>query len=209
MNVTEGATIQTPVDDIEKQISDINTELGKYPKPVDTYDLTKPISDANRPAADPNKDIRNKLLAKMDILIAQKRKNAEIVPTAADPKTTYDNKKKKGKSFNDVQYHDPVKIPVVIDKNTAYVFDKNGKKKPLLTTKQQGYPTFYKPNKYKFGASTYVPSYEDSIYLSRTKGPSKKQNQMFVPSNKPDFVMNDFALFSKKQDKKIIPSKKM
>jgi hypothetical protein len=35
-----------------------------------------------------------------------------------------------------------------------------------------GSPTYYAPGTYRFGSSTYVPSYEDSIYLSKTTGKS-------------------------------------
>ena len=33
-------------------------------------------------------------------------------------------------------------------------------------------PSYYEPGTYKFGSVTYVPSYEDSVYLSRTTGKS-------------------------------------
>lgn len=35
-----------------------------------------------------------------------------------------------------------------------------------------GSPTYYEPGTYKFGSATYVPSYEDSVYLSKTTGQS-------------------------------------
>ena len=35
-----------------------------------------------------------------------------------------------------------------------------------------GAPTYYEPGTYKFGSATYVPSYEDSVYLSKTTGQS-------------------------------------
>jgi len=61
----------------------------------------------------------------------------------------------------------------------AYVIDKTGNMVALspsgLGVGQSGLgvtPTYYKPGSYKFGASTYVPNYEDSIYLSQTTGES-------------------------------------
>jgi hypothetical protein len=33
-------------------------------------------------------------------------------------------------------------------------------------------PKYYEPGTYKFGSATYVPSYEDSVYLSKTTGQS-------------------------------------
>jgi len=37
----------------------------------------------------------------------------------------------------------------------------------------QGNVTYYEPGTYRFGASSYVPSYEDSVYLSKTTGVSQ------------------------------------
>jgi len=41
-----------------------------------------------------------------------------------------------------------------------------------------GSATYYEPGTYKFGASTYVPSYEDSVYLSKTTGQSSVANYL-------------------------------
>ena len=55
----------------------------------------------------------------------------------------------------------------------AFVADKDGKMVALTPQGVlNGSPTYYEPGTYKFGASTYVPSYEDSIYLSKTTGQS-------------------------------------
>jgi hypothetical protein len=39
-------------------------------------------------------------------------------------------------------------------------------------------PTFYEPGTYKFGSATYVPSYEDSVYLSKTTGQSSTSSYL-------------------------------
>ena len=36
----------------------------------------------------------------------------------------------------------------------------------LPKTNSQGSVTYYQPGEFPFGASTYVPNYEDSVYLS-------------------------------------------
>jgi hypothetical protein len=61
-----------------------------------------------------------------------------------------------------------------IDEGTAYVFDKtrNVVELPPNPTGLNVNPTYYQPGTYKFGASTYVPNYEDSIYLSKSTGES-------------------------------------
>ena len=38
--------------------------------------------------------------------------------------------------------------------------------------------TFYEPGTYKFGSATYVPSYEDSVYLSKTTGQSSTSSYL-------------------------------
>ena len=48
------------------------------------------------------------------------------------------------------------------------VLDKDGNLVTLPRTEIQGDITYYTPGSYTFGAGTYVPKYEDSVYLSRT-----------------------------------------
>lgn len=48
------------------------------------------------------------------------------------------------------------------------VLDKDGNLVSLPRTGIQGDVTYYTPGSYTFGAGSYVPKYEDSVYLSRT-----------------------------------------
>jgi hypothetical protein len=48
------------------------------------------------------------------------------------------------------------------------VLDKDGNLVTLPRTEIHGDITYYTPGAYTFGAGTYVPKYEDSVYLSRT-----------------------------------------
>lgn len=48
------------------------------------------------------------------------------------------------------------------------VLDKDGNLVTLPRTEIHGDITYYTPGSYTFGAGTYVPKYEDSVYLSRT-----------------------------------------
>ena len=48
------------------------------------------------------------------------------------------------------------------------VIDKDGNLVTLPRSQVQGDITYYQPGSYTFGASSYVPKYEDSVYLSRT-----------------------------------------
>ena len=78
------------------------------------------------------------------------------------------------KAVNDfnVEYHDP---PEVIAKNediefgSVWVYDPIAKKKiAIKRPAMQSNFTYYEPDTYKYGASTYVPSYTDSVLLSRS-----------------------------------------
>ena len=62
---------------------------------------------------------------------------------------------------------------------TAWVKDKDGNMVALTSSdaetaadKLADNINYYEPGTYKYGSSTYVPSYEDSIYLSKTTGKS-------------------------------------
>ena len=87
-------------------------------------------------------------------------------------------KDEKGNFVVDTQYHDSAdKIAEEsgnkdLQDGTIYVSDKDGKTVAIPKSNVQSDITYYQPNSYRFGASTYVPTYEDSVYLSRTTGQS-------------------------------------
>jgi hypothetical protein len=72
----------------------------------------------------------------------------------------------------DVEFHD--NAASIIEKNKMYdlgydqirVKDQNGNIVILPKTNSQGSITYYSPGEFTFGASKYVPNYEDSVYLS-------------------------------------------
>jgi hypothetical protein len=76
----------------------------------------------------------------------------------------------------DVQYHaTPEELKQQNDfYDTAFnevrVKDKSGKIISLPFAPGQTPPTYYQPGSFPFGSSTYIPKYEDSVYLSRTTG---------------------------------------
>ena len=51
---------------------------------------------------------------------------------------------------------------------TSYIREKDGSTKAILPTGLGVTATYYKPQDYIYGSLTYVPNYEDSVYLSRT-----------------------------------------
>lgn len=76
----------------------------------------------------------------------------------------------------DLQYHDDVNAIIAQDGinnatfNSVNVLDKNGVMQSIPYTPAQPLPIYYSPGSFVFGASSYVPNYEDSVYLSKTTG---------------------------------------
>ena len=87
---------------------------------------------------------------------------------------TYDGFKKdyQDVSFNlNVKYHDDyesAKDDYGNPAGTSYIVDKKGKTTAIPPTGLGVTPTYFKPQDYVYGSLTYVPNYEDSVYLSRT-----------------------------------------
>jgi hypothetical protein len=68
----------------------------------------------------------------------------------------------------DVQFHDneeTIKAANAVDYGDVKVIDQCGNIVILPRPKIQETVTYYKPGEFPFGASTYVPNYEDSVYL--------------------------------------------
>jgi hypothetical protein len=97
-----------------------------------------------------------------------------------DIKTVFSASKERGKPSNDdglryssdnynVEYHDAVSDIATQDADSgiAWVADAYGNKIGIPKLKGQEYITYYDPGTYTYGASIYVPNYEDSIYLSK------------------------------------------
>ena len=85
----------------------------------------------------------------------------------------------------DVQFHDSVDVIKQqndITLGEVRVKDQNGNIIILPRPTSQSTVTYYKPGEYPFGASNYVPNYEDSVYLGsvgyRTQF-GKKQCQLY------------------------------
>lgn len=97
----------------------------------------------------------------------------------------------------DVEYHDP---PEVIAKNediefgSVWVYDPIQKKKiAIKRPATQSNFTYYEPDTYKYGAATYVPSYTDSVLLSRSNN--------YIG----DYIFNDeYEKTKAKQEQKLI-----
>jgi len=76
----------------------------------------------------------------------------------------------------DTQFH-PTEEQIIAESGNSdlksgdiYVTDQCGNSVLLPRSNVQNSVTYYQPDVYRFGASTYVPNYEDSVYLSKTTG---------------------------------------
>lgn len=129
------------------------------------------------------KDDNGKVIMNESAGIFETKYGTELTDSAGNKEYLKDTtgsaiKDEKGNFIIDTQYHDsPEKIAEEsgnkdLQDGTVYVTDKDGKMVALPRSNVQADITYYQPNSYRFGASTYVPTYEDSVYLSRTTGQS-------------------------------------
>lgn len=89
-------------------------------------------------------------------------------------------------SAEDIQQQLNVYIPPL---QNVKVLDDNNNSIEVSIPKYLGTYTYYTPGSYKYSASSYVPSYEDSIYLSRSIGVVPKlNNEYYNPSS--DYRLN-------------------
>jgi len=78
----------------------------------------------------------------------------------------------------DINYHQPAEDLMNNAKSSDVQFsklsvkDQKGNNVQVPYSSLQGTVTYYQPGSFPFGASTYIPKYEDSVYLSRTTNDS-------------------------------------
>lgn len=102
-----------------------------------------------------------------------------------------------------VEYHDSADVwknkrgNMDLSFGNIWVIDASGNKVNIPYSSLSNFTTYNQPGTFKYGASSYVPSYEDSIYLSRSTGlptVSAYDNKSIIP-NKYD--KQDIYLISK------------
>ena len=89
--------------------------------------------------------------------------NPNFTPDKYDSKFTYDAKNT-DREYRDASYGKTDDVNL----GKYWMFDEEGKLIEVNTEMNKSPILYYIPGAYKFGASNYVPNYEDSVYLSRT-----------------------------------------
>lgn len=95
--------------------------------------------------------------------------------SSADANTKY---QKDISQLIDIQYHKTDEqlmseaLPSDVQFGNTFIYDENGNKIPYPFSTVQGNITYYTPGSYPFGTMNYVPTYADSVYLSKLTGQS-------------------------------------
>jgi hypothetical protein len=88
---------------------------------------------------------------------------------SGNKRSLLENTKKYDPNNYDVIYHDdPVDANTIASSKTIYVRDQDGNLKEMTYSPVQSLPIYYEPGSFQYGSTGYVPSYEDSIFLSKT-----------------------------------------
>ena len=94
-----------------------------------------------------------------------------------EPVTPSENSLYKYSTDNyNVEYHDSADVwkgkteTMDLSFGNVWVIDASGNKVNIPYSSLSNFTTYNKPGTFTYGASSYVPSYEDSIYLSRSTG---------------------------------------
>lgn len=124
------------------------------------------------------------------------------IENSIDYKRLYGNKASTKDAYNkitkyntnnyNVEYHDDVK-KIIGEENGYGLTTKNMKVKDMCGNtlilpfpRIQGSTLYNEPGSYRFGPSSYVPSYEDSVYLTRTMidlSANKQSNEQNIMAN--------------------------
>jgi hypothetical protein len=100
----------------------------------------------------------------------------------------------------DIQYHEtPGQIGEKADTSSitriATVIDKSGNKVILPSIQAQESVTYYQPGTFIYGSSSYVPTYEDSVYLSRTAGGTFLDSKYSVPITSAPYIQGGICTY--------------
>jgi hypothetical protein len=113
--------------------------------------------------------------------------------------TGTDNKTRYNLDNLDVKYHDDPETlndSNLLANKSSYVLNKDGKIVPMTSSGIGVSTNYYKPGQFAYTSQSYVPNYEDSVFLSRTADLSYKNHVSNTASIKGGFC----NYFSKNMD---------
>ena len=156
------ADTQVKVDDAKVRLANAQATLDATTKPEDRQ---QPIDLVQSITAE---------LAKYEKSVVTHKNDADRFSTLIlQSQTAADNLQKQGDAAATTA------DPAADAAGVAFVAGTDGKMVALKPTGDLGAgPTYYQPGSYKFGSATYVPSYEDSVYLSKTTGQSSTSSYL-------------------------------
>ena len=150
------ADTQVKVDEAKVRLADAQKVLDATKKPED-----------RQPKIDLVQSITAELAKYEKSVVTYKNDADKFSALMIESQTAADNLTKQGAAATD-------QAPPASDAaGVAFVAGPDGKMVELKPTGDlTAGPKYYEPGTYKFGSATYVPSYEDSVYLSKTTGQS-------------------------------------
>jgi hypothetical protein len=132
------------------------------------------------------------------------------VSKAIIPESRTDTFKKYDYINTDIEYHEsPEKILLTEKINDPITLNySDGTSKTFRFGDVAGSPIYYKSGEFKYGAKTYVPTYEDSIYLSKSLGGSGLSNSKNTRTFTPEYyaIMNNVCKLKTNNECKVSDS---
>ena len=155
------ADTQVKVDEAKVRLADAQKVLDATKKPED-----------RQPKIDLVQSITAELAKYEKSVVTYKNEAERFSALMIESQTAADNLKTQGAAATTAD-------PASDAAGVAFVAGPDGKMVALKPTGDLGAgPTYYEPGTYKFGSATYVPSYEDSVYLSKTTGQSSTSSYL-------------------------------
>ena len=167
---SDTTNIQSKIDEINQEI---NTIIGDKIKTLikESTIINKQMMDMRNNAN--TKTPPDMIYEKLDLMIQGKSTSY-----GTDASTTYTIPLKDNGDIDPEKFYDYIddesvkrKADSVDQSGTAWVLDKDGNMVSLASqNKLNDYIKYYEPGSYKYDIQNYTPSYEDSVYLSKTTG---------------------------------------